>query len=907
MSYSHLYRWSATRDDGLPWPLRQKDEGACLVPFKSLDWPQVVTSYSHGQDKVGIDEWSNLKYGLDTALFHLGSTIATTQAAVDIHEQFPPENLMDNTGENPPEITLLSPQSDEAFDQRRQAEVLVRVTDDHQVDSVTVTYDLNGDGSLDQTEVRPANHVAGDVYSVRLPFLKGALGPRWLQVEAVDSLGNQANIRQEVRVAENQTLSPVIVVFTPASEATFGQASRMVADLFVANGVPWRLMFDGDGDGQTTGANEEVFPRPNGPLWQATWQQIRGPAGVRFLMVEAVNASTGVSTLLTVPINIIQEPYNFEPEITISYPTPQTTAIIDNILPVVARISDTQQIQSVVFEFDLDGDGRTFREPGETVEARPGPDGIFTTRFEKVTGPPGTRTLKITARDASNRVGTAQRTLPIEGAGGDISPPQVRIVSPESNASINLGQELAVILEAEDNRGIDTVITAFDLNGNGTTTDPGETLRLTVPEDGHYLAQFPGVQGSRLERTIEVEVIDDSGLRAKTSRTVRVGDFIPPEVVITAPAEGQAFAPGSELTVSIQADDDQKIGQVLVSFDGDGDGTIDPVTETIEAALTDTGDTYVATTSKIAGPVGVRTLHVEALDTSQNGTSATRQLLVGEPDHSPPVVSILAPSQKAMVPLITDLEVTGKVTDNYSLDRVVVSFDINGNDTTLDPEEVVTPKLDADGHFTATFRSIHGRAEPRTATVQAFDLSQNSASATLAVSLNDEQCGNINIEPISTIVFPSADSDPILAAHLGDQMLFFATHNAYGRELWRTDGTPQGTMLVKDIHVGPDSAVKRLPKFTVIDHILYFVATDAVHGLELWRSDGTSEGTFILKDIYSGPAWAGPTVPVEVDGVLYFAARDEMHGREFWRSDGTPAGTTLVKDINPILESVLKG
>jgi len=78
---------------------------------------------------------------------------------------------------------------------------------------------------------------------------------------------------------------------------------------------------------------------------------------------------------------------------------------------------------------------------------------------------------------------------------------------------------------------------------------------------------------------------------------------------------------------------------------------------------------------------------------------------------------------------------------------------------------------------------------------------------------------------------------------------------------------------------------------------LFFTAADGKNGFELWKSDGTAQGTLLVKDIYPGRASSVPSFLTNVDGTLFFAAADGLHGVELWKSDGTPGGTTLVKDI----------
>ena len=83
-----------------------------------------------------------------------------------------------------------------------------------------------------------------------------------------------------------------------------------------------------------------------------------------------------------------------------------------------------------------------------------------------------------------------------------------------------------------------------------------------------------------------------------------------------------------------------------------------------------------------------------------------------------------------------------------------------------------------------------------------------------------------------------------------------------------------------------------------VDGTLFFAADDGSHGRELWKSDGTEEGTVLVEDINPGTAHAGPRWLTNVNGTLFFTAVDGSHGRELWKSDGTEAGTVLVKDIN---------
>jgi len=157
-----------------------------------------------------------------------------------------------------------------------------------------------------------------------------------------------------------------------------------------------------------------------------------------------------------------------------------------------------------------------------------------------------------------------------------------------------------------------------------------------------------------------------------------------------------------------------------------------------------------------------------------------------------------------------------------------------------------------------------------------------------AATISAELVKNIN---------PSGDSFPYDFTAIGTSFYFRANDGSHGMELWKSDGTAAGTVMVKDINPGiGDSS----PNYLVaIGTSLYFSANDGSHGNELWKSDGTAAGTVMVKDINSGSGDSNPANLTALNGSLYFGATDGTNGYELWKSDGTDAGTTMVKDINP--------
>lgn len=105
---------------------------------------------------------------------------------------------------------------------------------------------------------------------------------------------------------------------------------------------------------------------------------------------------------------------------------------------------------------------------------------------------------------------------------------------------------------------------------------------------------------------------------------------------------------------------------------------------------------------------------------------------------------------------------------------------------------------------------------------------------------------------------------------IGDNMFFTATSSAGGDELYVTNGTLEGTKLVKDINSGSGDAS---PRYLVqLNGKLYFQADDGTNGVELWESDGTEAGTKMVADIYPGAESSAPDMLTILNGKILFRA-----------------------------------
>ena len=157
-----------------------------------------------------------------------------------------------------------------------------------------------------------------------------------------------------------------------------------------------------------------------------------------------------------------------------------------------------------------------------------------------------------------------------------------------------------------------------------------------------------------------------------------------------------------------------------------------------------------------------------------------------------------------------------------------------------------------------------------------------------------------------------------------DGTLFFSAYTpTTGFELWKSDGTAAGTILLKDIVVGVQGSEPR-NLFAVGDRVYFQVQTSSGSSGALWVSDGTPEGTkpvasiavnhgidqfAAVDDVLFTPGGElraysyGELTPLRSPTLVRMSARPTIlsrratecstaaddNGRELWVSDGTAA------------------
>ena len=104
---------------------------------------------------------------------------------------------------------------------------------------------------------------------------------------------------------------------------------------------------------------------------------------------------------------------------------------------------------------------------------------------------------------------------------------------------------------------------------------------------------------------------------------------------------------------------------------------------------------------------------------------------------------------------------------------------------------------------------------------------------------------------------------------------------------------------VKDINTVATGTTSVYGEIVEYNGAAYFLGYDGPTGAELWKSDGTTAGTVLVKDINPGIGSSSVHDFTIANGLLFFRADDGTHGSELWKTDGTAAGTSLVADLEP--------
>ncbi len=120
---------------------------------------------------------------------------------------------------------------------------------------------------------------------------------------------------------------------------------------------------------------------------------------------------------------------------------------------------------------------------------------------------------------------------------------------------------------------------------------------------------------------------------------------------------------------------------------------------------------------------------------------------------------------------------------------------------------------------------------------------------------------------------------------------FFDVRKSTKPEIWITDGTTDGTHIVKD-SVSYYLA-NNIPSYAYLNGKFYFKSENA----ELWSTDGTSSGTKLVKNIYPNNIYDEIVRMDTFQSKLIFTS-EQSSKEQLWISDGTNLGTQRITTFN---------
>ncbi|MFK7742104.1 MAG: ELWxxDGT repeat protein [Planctomycetota bacterium] len=161
-----------------------------------------------------------------------------------------------------------------------------------------------------------------------------------------------------------------------------------------------------------------------------------------------------------------------------------------------------------------------------------------------------------------------------------------------------------------------------------------------------------------------------------------------------------------------------------------------------------------------------------------------------------------------------------------------------------------------------------------------------ASDPSILVRSDGSEAGTLEFGPSSQPTLPIVTD--MLA--VGTRLFFRSYAGTTGYSLWVSDGTSAGTVA---IDLGNNTNPEDL---LVAEDLLYFTCDDPFLRTNLWRTDGTQQGTF---QVVARPEWGGFDEVQALGRGVVFRYQTFAMGSEPYFNDGTPGGTVMLADLEP--------
>lgn len=333
----------------------------------------------------------------------------------------------------PPIVRITAPEPGARVQTGTAVSVAVESSDNRELGEVAATLDLDGDGSIDLvSETVPAKRISLQTFEAGFAAVSGIPGARMLSVIAWDTAGNTNVATLPITVGGVQTNSVTLTNLNgnlPAQSSQWVGGKRQVVSVgpillpsagtlrFVVTATPnCRIA------GQTTARYDPVIDQVTLNSKVATTTQswnapgsnpavgtstivVTEPGSLSFrLMGAAVYNSWGEfdgSPAQAYTLDVQLEAFdNVPPQVSFAVPTMGVNLELGKPVAVEVSASDAGGLASVLLFLDVNGDGET-DGPGEMQAAAHLSGTTYRATFAELSGPPGTRTIRVLATDAS--------------------------------------------------------------------------------------------------------------------------------------------------------------------------------------------------------------------------------------------------------------------------------------------------------------------------------------------------------------------------------------------------------------------------------------------------------------------------------------------------------------------------